>query len=433
MRVLVVDDERFNLKVAEQFLLRIFREDEIILCNDPLQVVGIAQKEDIDIILLDIVMPKITGLDILKEMRKIKEFDDLQIIMLTSMDDAESFKICFELGANDFIKKPINVDEFYARIRAAIKTRSNALILKTLLQKIQKQNEELKNINSTLKDTQFHLVQSEKMAAIGELAAGVAHEINNPIGYVGSNFETLSTYMTKVKGFIELVTQQCETINEDSTNQDVMAIKGAIREGYKTAKLAFIMDDLKDIIIDSKSGIDKVAEIVKSLRNFARSGKEDEKEYTSLVEIVEQSLLICRNEAKYTANIEFDQGDSPDIYCNKGLIGQVILNILMNGIQAIKSQERNELGHISIVIDGDEAYTIIRINDDGPGIEASVLGDIFNPFFTTKEVGQGTGLGLSISHDIIVNKHKGIMDVTSSIGEGTLFTIKLPKKVEEAL
>ncbi|MDA3845776.1 MAG: response regulator [Vallitaleaceae bacterium] len=433
MRVLVVDDERFNLKVAEQFLLRIFKEDEIVLCNDPNLVIETVEKEAIDIILLDIIMPKITGLDVLKELRTMNQFDDLQIIMLTSMDDSESFKICFELGANDFVKKPINADEFYARIRSAVKTRSNAMMLKTLLEKINKQNAELKTINTTLKDTQFHLVQSEKMAAIGELAAGVAHEINNPIGYVSSNFETLTSYLMKLKGYVEFIDHGCDLITDKSTKEDVVAFQGAIRDKYKSYKIDFILDDLSGIISDSKSGIGKVAEIVRSLRNFARTGTEDEKAYTPIVEIVNQALLICRNEAKYTVNIKFDQGDEPEVYCNKGLIGQVILNILMNGIQAIKSLEREEFGNINISVDSNTDYTILRIKDDGPGIEASVLGNIFNPFYTTKEVGQGTGLGLSISHDIIVNKHKGIMDVSSDIGDGALFTIMLPKKIEETI
>lgn len=186
------------------------------------------------------------------------------------------------------------------------------------------------------------------------------------------------------------------------------------------------MKDIDGLIHDSKDGIEKVTEIVKSLRNFAHTGLENEMNYCTLGEILEQVLLIVRNEAKYAVEIKITNFDTPDVYCNRSQISQVFLNIILNAIQAIKQQKRTDLGNVFIKIYKEEEYVCISIKDDGPGIPKENLSKIFNPFFTTKEVGQGTGLGLSISHDIIVKKHNGILNVTSDIGEGSEFIIKLP-------
>jgi len=423
MKVLVVDDERFNLKVAEQLLLEIFKKEEIILCRQPNEVTKIMDREEVDIILLDIIMPEITGLEVLGKIRGNSKYNEIQVIMLTGMDDDASFKKCFDLGANDFIKKPIDYTEFHARIQGAIKTRNNATMLKTLLDEIKKQNTELMQVNKRLQDTQFHLIQSEKMAAIGELAAGVAHEINNPIGYVSSNLETLETYLEKLKSFVDFVMKR-EKLEEIKEGQ-------AIRTYYDEKNMAFILEDLKDITLDSRVGVEKIGEIVKTLRNFARSGEEDEKGNVLLADIIDQVILISRNEAKYSVDIYFDRNEQIEAYCNKGQIGQVILNILINSIQAIREQEKTDMGKIYIKIEEEKDYVSIYIKDDGPGMTKKVLSNIFNPFFTTKDVGEGTGLGLSISHDIIVKKHKGILDVVSEVEKGTEFIIKLPK-IQEA-
>jgi Signal transduction histidine kinase regulating C4-dicarboxylate transport system len=418
MKILVVDDDRLLLRIAADYLQTYFPDYSIEVCQHPKQVMDILKKDAIDIVLLDIIMPEVSGIELLQNIRANARYKDLQVLMVTSMNDTENFKKCFELGANDYIRKPIEIIEFQARIRAAAKTRANLLELHDLYEKMKLQNEELKEVNSKLKDTQFFLIQSEKLAAIGELAAGVAHEINNPIGYVGSNMETMSNYLRKMQDYISFVQEQMTAQTED--------VYIMIQEKYHKNKLDFVMEDLAGVIKDSQDGIQKVAEIVKSLRNFARTGMEDEKNFSSLEEIIGQVLLIVRNEAKYSVDINVNQFDIPPVYGNRSQIGQVLLNIIMNAIQAIKSQKRAEKGNINIFIQVEEEYACISIKDDGPGISQENLSKIFNPFFTTKEVGQGTGLGLSISHDIIVKKHNGILDVKSVIGEGTEFIIKLP-------
>lgn len=426
VKILVVDDDKLNLKVAEGYIKTFFPKYNIILCQQSKLVLDLLKSESIDIILLDIMMPEISGIELIREIRLCHEFKDIQILMLTSLTDTESFAECFELGANDYLRKPINVSEFKARIKASVNTSENMLMLRELYERMKTQNIEIKNINAQLKDTQFHLIQSEKLAAIGELAAGVAHEINNPFGYVGSNLETMSNYLFKMRSFIENLLEKLESVKgriDESSNEELINF---VKELYRKNKIAFIIEDIGGIIQDSKDGIQKVAEIVKSLRNFARTGMEIEKKYCCVRYIIDEVLLILRNEVKYIAEIKIECPDEIEVYCNKGQLSQVLLNIIINAMQSIKAQKKSILGNLLIDVSKGNKYILISIKDDGPGISQENLSKIFNPFFTTKEVGQGTGLGLSISHDIIVNKHHGMIDVNSTLGVGTQFIIRLP-------
>ncbi|MDD3415538.1 MAG: response regulator [Lachnospiraceae bacterium] len=424
MKILVVDDDKFNLVIAEKYINQFFPEYLVQICQNPQKVIKILETEEIDIILLDILMPEISGIELLKEIRSRLKYKDIPILMFTSMTDDESFQSCFELGANDYLQKPIQETIFNARISAAANARNNLLELHLLYEKSNMQNIELKNVNEQLKDIQFSLIQSEKLAAIGELAAGVAHEINNPIAYVGSNLETISNYLIKIRNFLKDI---------DSANQTDQFSYEVFQEYYKKNKLNIVMEDLDGLIGESKDGIQKVTEIVKSLRNFARSGIENERNYYSLRELIDQVLLMVRNESKYFVDIKTNSLDDSEVYCNRSQISQVFLNIIINAIQAIKQQKRNELGNMCITIYKEQENQCISFKDDGPGILQENLSKIFNPFFTTKEIGQGTGLGLSISFDIIVKKHNGVFDVISTYGEGCEFIIKLPIKKQEDL
>jgi two-component system, NtrC family, sensor kinase len=431
MNILIVDDDQFNLKVAVGFLNIISENNNIILCQKPEEVMQLLETENIDILLLDIMMPNISGIDILKSIHSLKSYDDMQIIMLTALTSSESIKECFDLGANDYITKPINIIEFQARFNSVSRTRKSSIIIKEMFERLQLQNNELKEVNARLKDAQFHLVQSGKMAAIGELAAGIAHEINNPIGYVGSNIETLSNYLLKIKEFIIYNQEHLQNSILLSTDNDIKLNIEAILEKYEKMKIERIVKDLDSLINDSKEGINRISEIVQTLRNFARTSIENEMAYNSLEEIINQVLLIVRNESKYAVDIKYEPIEMPGLLCNKGQIGQVLLNIIINAIHAIKSEKKDERGLINIKTYMESEYQCLRINDNGPGIKEEYLSKIFDPFFTTKEVGQGTGLGLSISYDIITKKHNGVLDVKSELGIGTEFLIKLPLKSEK--
>lgn len=425
MTVLIVDDSQFNLSIAKQNLEAIPDITRIILCSDPSKAIALLDENEIDILIMDIIMPSITGLDILTRIRMDQRYDDLPIIMLTSLEDLESYKRCFDLGAFDYINKPINVIELNARLKVAIEWKNNSNHLKSLIEITKKQNEELKEMNAKLTEAKFSLVQSEKMAAIGQLAAGIAHEINNPMGFVNSNFDVLKTYFKRINEFLTYINEKFTEI-KPTDSSDLCQCAAEVRDKYHALKLDLITDDLDGIFADSSSGIRRITEIVKSLRVFARSSSDEEKETGVLLDLVRQVLLITSNEVKFDANIQLEIPDDIMIYCNRVQISQVLVNIILNAAQAIKSQKRVGNGTIRISAEIADQNVVIRISDDGPGIPKENLSKIFTPFFTTKEIGQGTGLGLSVSYDIIVNKHNGTIEVESELGKGATFTITLP-------
>ncbi|OOM75976.1 sensor protein ZraS [Clostridium puniceum] len=428
MKILVVDDDRFNLTVANNFIKETSIEYQVTSCNNPLEVKKLMDENNFDIILLDIVMPGMDGIDVLKQLRSNPEYDNVQILMLTSLTDSNSFKKCFEYGADDYINKPIKDVEFFARFKAAVKTRNNALMLKEMFERIKKQNKDLKELNKTLNDTQFHMIQKEKLAAIGELAAGVAHEINNPLGYIGSNLEVLSNFVLRIQ---RMITEYKELVQRVISNNNIMKINGIneiitnLKELETKLKVNFVLKELEEIISDSRDGVNRVSKIVKSLQNFAKTGFEDEMILNDLNIIIDEAILLLNNDLKNVARIEKKYGVIPNILCNRSQMGQVMLSLITNSLQAIRSQNRLD-GEIIIETFKEKDMVCCSISDDGPGIEESVINKIFDPFFTTKEIGSATGIGLSISYDIIVKKYNGEFNVESIPGKKTVFTFKFP-------
>jgi signal transduction histidine kinase len=292
--------------------------------------------------------------------------------------------------------------------------------------------EDLEKANQELKEMQSQLVQNEKLASIGQLAAGVAHEMNTPVGFVASNFETLENYMEKILELFQMYSELLSKI-ETSEKAELLDVADAINKTWNEMKIDFILEDLPVLFNDSKEGIGRVTSIVQNLRDFSRVEQPENLDIYNINEGIKATLVVAQNEIKYDADVEIEFSEVPQIICNTGQINQVLLNILMNAAQAIKSEGRDDKGKITIRTYATDDDIICEISDDGPGIESDKLQKIFDPFFTTKPIGMGTGLGLSISYDIIVIKHKGMLLVDNSVGKGTTFTIKLPisKKEQE--
>lgn len=430
MKILVVDDSSFYLSMVNKYLQEIPNVSEVFLCSNPHEVISIIDKNQIDILIMDVIMPELSGFDILKILRSNKQYDDIPIIMFTSLNDLESYKRCYELGASDFISKPINIIEFQSRLKVAIQSKNSSNDYKQLIEITRNQNLNLMEMNAKLTDTKFHLVQSEKMAAIGNLAAGIAHEINNPMGFVSSNFEILKKYFSKLSEYIRFIHEAYDDVNpKDTTAYEQMA--GQILEKHRLLKIDMILEELSGVLSDSEDGVKRVSAIVQSLRVFARSVQDDEKDTYSLIDIINQVMLISNNEIKYVAHVHLSIPDDITLYCNKVQIGQVFINILVNAAQAIRSQQRNDMGTITVIAEKDEDMLAVHVIDDGPGVPEEYLLKLFDPFFTTKDIGQGTGLGLSISYDIVVNKHGGSIDINSEPDKGTEFIVKLPIRMDK--
>ena len=264
-----------------------------------------------------------------------------------------------------------------------------------------------------LKETQLHLFQQEKMASVGQLAAGVAHEINNPMGFISSNLSSLGKYVNRLAEFISVV-DQAVAASSDS------AAMTRIQDARKRLKIGYMLDDAPQLIAESLDGASRVRRIVQDLKSFSRVDQ-IESAYINLNEALETTINVAWNEIKYVATINREFGDIPLIKCFPQQLNQVFLNLLVNAAHAMEGTQ----GSITVrtFSEGENVYVMIR--DTGRGIPEDVMKRIFEPFFTTKEVGKGTGLGLSISYDII-KKHGGEITVESVVGAGTNFTVKLP-------
>ena len=290
-----------------------------------------------------------------------------------------------------------------------------------------KYNEELKALNHQLQDTQSMLLQSEKMSSIGQLAAGVAHEINNPIGYVYSNLGTLEKYVQDTFGMIDLYEQAEEAITDAGVRSKLKAAKDKLDIG-------FLKEDLRALMNESRDGITRVKQIVQNLKDFSHVDASDEWHFADLHKGLDSTLNIVNNEIKYKAEVVREYGELPEIECMPSQLNQVFMNLLVNASHAIE-----ERGTITIrtgaTHNGQQGGEVwVEVADTGKGIAPEHLKKIFDPFFTTKPVGKGTGLGLSLSYGII-QKHHGRIEVHSEVGKGTTFRVCLPVKrpqVEEA-
>jgi two-component system, NtrC family, sensor kinase len=280
-------------------------------------------------------------------------------------------------------------------------------------QELQQRHAELRQAYLRLNGAQEKLLQSEKMASIGQLAAGVAHEINNPIGYVHSNLGSLQEYLRSLFTLIEAYERALRA-------PDPKALIPEIDDIRNRFDIDFISRDLPQLMAESREGIERVTRIVRDLKDFSYSGREESWKLVDLHSGLESTINIIWNELKYKVTLDRHYGNLPLVECLPSELNQVYMNLLLNAGQAIG--ERGTIV-VSTGQDGEEVW--IEFRDSGAGIPADLLQRIFDPFFTTKPVGSGTGLGLSISYGII-NKHHGRIDVASTVGEGSCFRIVIP-------
>ncbi|MGL1956932.1 MAG: ATP-binding protein [Colwellia sp.] len=279
-------------------------------------------------------------------------------------------------------------------------------------QALKKSYDKLSKANEDLILSESQLIQSEKLASIGMLSAGVAHEINNPISFVKSNLEILKDYLVDIKAY-------SHEIEGQFTSQVQQHIQQSIAKKYD---IQFILDDSKPLLENSIEGTEKITEIVSNLKTFARTEQET-KTLTDINEGLTATINMVSNELKYNCKLHIDLAPLPNIYAFPGKLNQVFMNLLINARQSI-----TDSGDIFIRTFQKDLYVVIEIKDSGSGIAASVLPYIFTPFFTSKPVGEGTGLGLSISHGII-EQHDGKIEVISEEGKGSCFSVYIPTKL----
>jgi len=278
---------------------------------------------------------------------------------------------------------------------------------------LKQRNEELQLALDKIQEVQSHLLQSEKMASVGQLAAGVAHEINNPIGYINSNLTSLKDYVEDLLALLAKY-EQAEAVCADAGRlAEINAFK-------RQMDLAFVKSDVLDLLAESHEGAFRVKKIVQDLKDFSHAGGEDDWQWVSLHAGLESTLNIVNNEIKYKAHVVKDFGDIPEVRCLPHQLNQVFMNLLVNAAHAIDQE-----GTITLRTGTENDTVWVEVSDTGKGIMPEHLSKIFDPFFTTKPVGKGTGLGLSVSYSII-KKHNGEIKVDSRQGEGATFRVILP-------
>lgn len=423
-----------------------------------------------DIIISDALMPRMDGFQLLRALKTDPVLKSIPFFFYSSAytGDKEA-ELALSLGAEAFVIKPIEPEQLwkktcalmeawaerqnkpappatdesneqylleYSRIVAAkleekvkelegeVEKRQEAQdkleqLNENLEQRVQERTAELSEKNAeiqqaydNLKKIQAQLLQQDKMASIGQLAAGVAHEINNPMGFIISNLSSLGKYVEKVTAYLdadEKILAGCALEIQE------MALKE--RQKYK---IEHICKDMPMLISESADGAQRVRQIVQDLKSFSRMDR-TEFANANINEGLESTLSIAWNELKYNATVIREFGQLPLVWCNQGQLNQVFLNLLLNAAHAIKEQ-----GTIRIKTRTKEESVTIAISDTGSGIAPEHINKIFDPFFTTKDVGKGTGLGLAIAYDIITNKHGGTIEVQSEPGKGSTFVITLP-------
>jgi signal transduction histidine kinase len=321
------------------------------------------------------------------------------ILLMTSYGNEQVAVEAIKAGALDYIVKS---PETFGSMAASLE---HAMREWKLLQ-------EKKRVEKQLKESQAQVIQQEKMASIGLLAAGVAHEINNPIGFITSNLSSLNKYTDKLVQFIEFQGQALEKCADETTRALHADMKQQI-------KLDYLITDLRELISESLDGSRRVSKIVQDLQCFSRTDR-SEAVTSDLNETIMRTINMVRNEIKYVAGLELKLEDLPPVVCQPQQIGQVLMNLLMNAAHSIQGK-----GLITLAASQAGDSVEIKVTDNGCGISPDHLERIFEPFFTTKEAGRGTGLGLAISRDI-VKKHGGELLVESSADRGTTFTVRLP-------
>lgn len=277
----------------------------------------------------------------------------------------------------------------------------------------QQQAAALRQAFDELRQTQDQLVNSEKMASIGQLTAGVAHEINNPVGYLNSNLTTLAQYVGELLRMVDTYETAMSAVADTG-------VRAQVEQTRRETDLAFLLEDIPKLVSESREGIQRVRKIVQDLKDFAHAGNNEEWQWIDLRHSLERTLNIVHNELKYKAEVQQSYDALPEIRCLPGQLNQVFMNLLVNAGHAI--QDSGQV-RVAARLVGEQVW--VEISDTGCGMPPEVMGRIFEPFFTTKPVGKGTGLGLSISYGI-VKKHGGTIEVESEYGRGTTFRIKLP-------
>ena len=405
-RLLIVDDEEPVRNLFAQSLRERYSCETAANAQEALDWL---QREPFALAITDVQMPGIGGIELL---RKINErYPNTAVIIVSGVDRTQRVIDAIRMGAYDYLLKPCDLDTLELCVDRALERRTLLRNARRYKEDLESRNAELARRKSELERLQAQLVHNEKMASLGQLAAGVAHELNNPAGFVLSNVAALPDYLRRLEQIL--------------TTYENISLSGPDAELVAAAKRAHdythIFGDLNSIAVDSYAGAERIKEIVQNLRLFSRLDEADLKQ-VDIHEGIEATIrLLSQYFTSPSISLRRNYGRLPPINCYAGQLNQVWMNLLVNAAQAIGDAS----GVVGINTSALEQTVSVAISDTGEGIAPEHLNRIFDPFFTTKPVGEGTGLGLSISHGIVA-RHGGTVSVHSVLGHGTTFNVVLP-------
>ncbi|MEM9543924.1 MAG: hybrid sensor histidine kinase/response regulator [Cyanobacteria bacterium P01_E01_bin.42] len=414
--ILIVDDNPNNLAVLSEALT--VEDLRFRVAMDGESALTLVERNAPELILLDVQMPGMSGFEVCQHLKDNPTTQSIPVIFTTALTDMESKSKGFALGAVDYISKPFEQTEVLARVRVHLK-------LKHLTESLEEQVQER---TSALQKAQLQIVQQEKLSSLGEMVAGIAHELNNPINFIASNVQPLQEYVTGVKEILDLYQQEHSHPSPE------------LEEAIEDLDLDFVLEDMEKILGSFALGADRIKNISTSLRTFSRSDRETKVE-ANIHECLESTLTILQHRLKENGDrpriaVRKSYGLLPPVSCYPGQIGQVFMNILANAIDALEDaviQGKISDPQITITTQAIAAQKIeISITDNGSGIPESIRKRLFEPLFTTKPVGKGTGLGLAIAYQIMTEKHEGNLACTSEIGKGTKFALEIPISGEDS-
>lgn len=432
--ILVVDDTFANLEVMSEAL-----EDvgyEVATAIDGIRAIKRVQSHPPDLILLDVQMPGIDGFETCQRLKSDPNTASIPVIFMTALTDTDSKVKGFSVGAVDYITKPFQTEEVLARVNTHLQLRyltqhlensvaERTATLQIAMEELHKKSQKLEQTLQELQQAQLQIVQSEKMSALGNLVAGVAHEINNPVGCIIGNVNAAQDYINDLLNIIDLYAKNTPQLDPE------------IAEEIETFDLDYLREDLPKLMTAMQDGSNRIKSISNSLSIFSRADS-DCQQFFDIHAGINSTMLILGHRLKANQNrpdikVITDYGNLPEIQCFPGQLNQVFMNILANAIDGLdESNEGRSFAEIkadpnciTIQTSLENEQVIIAISDNGKGIPEEIKNHVFDYLFTTKSVGKGTGLGLAIARQIVEDKHGGKLQMRSEVEEGTTFEIIL--------